>query len=130
LASSGHHGPFTLRFLGRHHASFGFDFNPTVDRIRVVSNTGQNLRLHPVTGVVASTDTPLTFAATDLNGFDIAPSGLAYAVLKVTGKDQPKHTCGNSDLYTIYLTSRSQSFRAGARNLHHRGGVARPPGCR
>jgi len=39
----------------------------------------------------------------DLNGFDIAPSGVAYAVLKVTGKDQPKHTCGNSDLYTINL---------------------------
>ena len=31
---------------------FGFDFNPTVDRIRVVSNTGQNLRLHPDLGVV------------------------------------------------------------------------------
>jgi hypothetical protein len=24
-------------------------------------------------------------------------------VLKVTGKDQPKRTCGNSDLYTIDL---------------------------
>jgi Domain of unknown function (DUF4394) len=30
--------------------SFGFDFNPTVDRIRVVSDTGLNLRLHPDTG--------------------------------------------------------------------------------
>ncbi len=36
--------------------SFGFDFNPTVDRIRVVSNTGQNLRLHPTTGAVAAVD--------------------------------------------------------------------------
>ena len=36
--------------------SFGFDFNPTVDRIRIVSNTGQNLRVHPETGVVAFTD--------------------------------------------------------------------------
>jgi len=35
---------------------FGFDFNPTVDRIRVVSNTGQNLRLHPDTGAVAAVD--------------------------------------------------------------------------
>lgn len=26
---------------------FGFDFNPSVDRIRVVSNTGQNLRINP-----------------------------------------------------------------------------------
>lgn len=32
-------------------SSFGFDFNPTVDRIRIISNTGQNLRAHPVTGV-------------------------------------------------------------------------------
>jgi hypothetical protein len=38
---------------------FGFDFNPTVDKIRVVSNTGQNLRLDPVTGGVTATDTPL-----------------------------------------------------------------------
>jgi Domain of unknown function (DUF4394) len=31
--------------------SFGFDFNPVVDRIRIISNTGQNLRAHPMTGV-------------------------------------------------------------------------------
>ena len=30
----------------------GVDFNPTVDRIRVVSSTGQNLRLHPETNAV------------------------------------------------------------------------------
>lgn len=35
---------------------FGFDFNPTVDRIRIVSNSGQNLRVHPVTGAVAFVD--------------------------------------------------------------------------
>ncbi|CAD7809433.1 hypothetical protein CHRY9390_02007 [Chryseobacterium aquaeductus] len=35
---------------------FGFDFNPTVDRIRVVSNTGQNLRLNPIDGSVAAVD--------------------------------------------------------------------------
>lgn len=35
---------------------FGFDFNPTVDRIRIVSNKGQNLRVHPVTGAVAFVD--------------------------------------------------------------------------
>jgi hypothetical protein len=34
----------------------GFDFNPTVDRIRVVSSTGQNLRLNPETGTVDATD--------------------------------------------------------------------------
>jgi hypothetical protein len=37
---------------------FGFDFNPLPDRIRVVSNTGQNLRMNPNDGT-AITDTPL-----------------------------------------------------------------------
>jgi Domain of unknown function (DUF4394) len=32
--------------------SFGVDFNPVVDRIRVVSDAGQNLRLNPDTGAV------------------------------------------------------------------------------
>ena len=34
----------------------GFDFNPTVDRIRIVTNNGQNLRLNPETGAVVSVD--------------------------------------------------------------------------
>ncbi|MNK54125.1 hypothetical protein D3C87_731030 [compost metagenome] len=35
---------------------FGFDFNPTVDRIRVVSDLGQNLRLNPIDGSVSAVD--------------------------------------------------------------------------
>ncbi|HZG00327.1 MAG TPA: DUF4394 domain-containing protein [Chitinophagales bacterium] len=34
----------------------GFDFNPTVDRIRIVTSTGQNLRVNPETGAVAAVD--------------------------------------------------------------------------
>jgi len=45
--------PFTPTLSG---SSAGFDFNPTVDRIRLVTNTGQNLRLNPETGTVAATD--------------------------------------------------------------------------
>ncbi len=48
-------------------SSFGFDFNPTVDRIRVTSNAGQNLRLNPDTGAVAAVDGVLTYAAGDQN---------------------------------------------------------------
>ena len=33
-------------------SEWGFDFNPTVDRIRVVNNAGFNLRLHPDTGAI------------------------------------------------------------------------------
>ncbi len=32
-------------------SAFGVDFNPTVDRLRIVSNTGQNLRVNPTNGV-------------------------------------------------------------------------------
>lgn len=35
---------------------WGFDFNPTVDRIRVVGDAGVNLRLHPDTGAQVATD--------------------------------------------------------------------------
>jgi hypothetical protein len=49
-------------------AAFGVDFNPTVDRIRVVSDTGQNLRLNPNDGTVAATDTALSYAVGDTAG--------------------------------------------------------------
>ncbi|MCY7374903.1 MAG: DUF4394 domain-containing protein [Pyrinomonadaceae bacterium] len=52
-------GSFTLSGT-----NFGFDFNPTVDRIRVVSDTGQNLRLNPNDGTLTATDTMLNGAAT------------------------------------------------------------------
>ena len=44
--------------------SFGFDFNPTVDRIRVVSLTRQNLRLNQNDGT-ATLDGRLAYAPTD-----------------------------------------------------------------
>ncbi|UFH54087.1 DUF4394 domain-containing protein [Spirosoma sp. KNUC1025] len=50
-------GAFTLSGT-----DFGFDFNPTVDRIRVVSNTGQNLRLNPIDGTLTGTDGTLAFS--------------------------------------------------------------------
>ncbi len=37
-------------------SEWGFVFNPTVDRIRVVSDTGFNLRLHPDTGAIVDSD--------------------------------------------------------------------------
>ncbi|MDP2227265.1 MAG: DUF4394 domain-containing protein [Moraxellaceae bacterium] len=40
---------------------FGFDFNPAADRIRVVSDTGANLRRHPDTGAQVSRDPDLAF---------------------------------------------------------------------
>lgn len=48
-------------------ANFGVDFNPVPDRIRVTSNTGQNLRLNPNDGTLSATDTSLAYAAGDVN---------------------------------------------------------------
>lgn len=36
--------------------NFGFDFNPTVDRIRVVTDTGLNFRINPNTGALVDSD--------------------------------------------------------------------------
>lgn len=49
----------------------GFDFNPTVDRIRVVSANGSNYRLNPITGAIAATDGDLAFAAGDVNASEM-----------------------------------------------------------
>ena len=41
--------------LGTTTNNIGFDFNPTVDRIRVTATNGKNYRLNPVTGGLAAT---------------------------------------------------------------------------
>lgn len=61
-AATGVGGPFATPLSG---SVFGFDFNPTVDRIRVTSNARQNLRLNPITGAVAAVDGMLTYDALD-----------------------------------------------------------------
>lgn len=48
--------------------NFGFDFNPQIDRIRIVSDADQNFVAHPTTGNanVAAT-TPVAYVAGDVN---------------------------------------------------------------
>ena len=58
-------------------SSFGVDFNPTVDRLRVTSNTGQNLRINVDTGLV-QLDVPLAYQSGDPN-FGDAPVDVAVA---------------------------------------------------
>jgi hypothetical protein len=53
--------------LGSNAARVGFDFNPTVDRIRVVGGNGGNYRLNPNNGAIAFTDGNLAYATTDTN---------------------------------------------------------------
>ena len=64
----------------------GFDFNPAVDRIRFVTNTGQNLRLNPTDGTIAGTDgnlnpgTPSITGAAYTNNFAGATSTALFVL--------------------------------------------------
>jgi len=57
---------------------FGFDFNPTIDRIRLVSDTDRNWVLNPDTGAIQLIATPLNYNVTDVNA-GANPSVIASA---------------------------------------------------
>ena len=61
--------PFTPAIVG---GIAGFDFNPTVDRIRLVTKSGQNLRLNPNDGSVVATDVNIN------GGTNVVLSEVAY----------------------------------------------------
>ncbi len=67
--------PFSTLLAGE---NFAFDFNPVVDRIRIMSDSGQNLRAHPDTGAIAAVDASLAYAAAD-SGFASVPAVSACA---------------------------------------------------
>src|SRR5687768_5966057 len=57
----------------------GMDFNPVADRLRVISNVGTNIRIHPDTGAVTP-DTNADYAPGDPNeGTGNVSSALAYS---------------------------------------------------
>lgn len=69
----------TANVLALTAGQIGFDFNPTVDRIRLTSSNGANYRLHPSTGLVVATDGTLAYAASDTNNAEVSSiSTVAY----------------------------------------------------
>jgi hypothetical protein len=76
--------------------AFGFDFNPAVDRIRVVSDSGQNLRLNPATmqiGTNPDTGAPtidgrLAYAAGDVNAGRAPAAAAAGYTNNVAGAEK------------------------------------------
>ncbi|WP_428938356.1 DUF4394 domain-containing protein [Fontivita pretiosa] len=67
--------PFSPALSG---TAFGMDFDPVADRIRVVSDTDQNLRIDPTTGAVASVDTNLAYGPGPYAGVNPSIVGAAY----------------------------------------------------
>jgi hypothetical protein len=72
--------------------SFGFDFNPTVDRIRVVTNNGLNFRLNPNDGAVVG-------GALDPGINGLGSTGLVGAAY--TNSFGQSLTGGTTTLYTL-----------------------------
>ncbi|MFC4309665.1 DUF4394 domain-containing protein [Steroidobacter flavus] len=62
-------------------AGYGFDFNPTVDRIRVVTGTGLNFRLNPNNGAAVDGDATATGTNPDgsINGGPAGSTGVTAA---------------------------------------------------
>ena len=59
---------------------YGIDFNPTVDRIRVVNTSDLNIRLNPNDGTLVGTDTNLAYIAGDPNlGANPTVAQIAYS---------------------------------------------------
>ena len=88
-------------------SSFGFDFNPTVDRIRLVSNTGQNLRLHPDLGTVVFTDgilnpgTPFVNAAAYTNNIAGATTTTLFVIDSTTDMLYTQNPPNNGTLVPV-----------------------------
>src|SRR6478672_12986643 len=99
-------------------AEFGFDFNPTVDRIRFVSDAGQNMRLHPDTGAVVDSDPntaglqidgKLAYAASDVH----AGQTPAIVAAAYTYNKQDEKVTTNFAIDAVHGTLVTQGTREG-----------------
>lgn len=68
--------PFSPEIAGNF---VGFDFDPKADRIRLVTNKDQNLRINPTTGVVESLDFPLNPATPSVNAIAYSSYSFGFA---------------------------------------------------
>ncbi len=87
---------------------FGVDFNPAVDRLRIVSDTGQNLRVNVDTGATL-VDGTLQFAAGDAN------AGTPPQVIAAAYSNNIAGT-GSTTLYTLDLSTQSLLTQAPPNN--------------
>jgi hypothetical protein len=88
-------------------AGYGFDFNPTVDRIRVVTGTGLNFRLNPNNG--EPVDSNATTAGTNPDGnINAQPAGsTGVTAAAYTNSFGQSLTGGVTTQYVIDATSNS-----------------------
>ncbi len=101
-------GARTIPLVG---SGFGVDFNPVPDLLRIVSDTGQNMRIRPGDGTVAGTDTPLAYpAAGDPNATRTAR---VVAVAYTNPDVESPTTQTNTVLHDIDVNRAADPDRAG-----------------
>jgi hypothetical protein len=73
--------PFSTTLSGS--ATYGVDFNPVVDRLRVVNTADANMRVNPNTGALAASDTDLNPPSQNVTGaaYDRSVAGSALSTL-------------------------------------------------
>ncbi|MDB5236001.1 MAG: hypothetical protein JWR44_2994, partial [Hymenobacter sp.] len=101
--------------LGGANERIGFDFNPTADRVRVVSTNDANYRLDPNTGLLAATDGNLAYAGG-------APANPGVGAVAYTNSN-PLVSAGGTTLYDFdYLNNGLLSIQnppnSGTLNTH------------
>ncbi len=77
-------------------SEFGFDFNPTIDRLRIVSDSNENYVFNPENGTLAAPATPVFYAAGDAN--QGATPDITAAAYTTSRFGQP---AGTTQLYSI-----------------------------
>jgi len=73
-------------------ARFGSDFNPVVDRLRVVEESGTNQRVNPNTGALAGADTALNPGLPAVNALAYTNNTVGTATTTVYGIDRTAAT--------------------------------------
>jgi hypothetical protein len=89
-------------------ASFGVDFNPVPDRLRIVSDTGQSIRVNPDNGLVVGTDGAIMYPAMGDPNSGRLPKVVAVAY---TNPDTDMQT--NTVLHDIDVARGGESDRDG-----------------
>ena len=79
--------------------TWAVDFNPTVDRIRFVHSSGASLRLNPLNGTLAATDTPVAPSKPSAVAYDrsVAPAPTATTLYAIDDVGNTLHRIGGVD---------------------------------
>jgi hypothetical protein len=93
--------------LGTNTTRIGFDFNPTLDRIRLTDNNKSNFRLNPTNGALAATDGNLAYATTDANAAATPNIGAVAYTNSMAGPLATATTLYNYDLSLNILTTQN-----------------------